>query len=303
MGASTLAGAARALALVTAVTAAGASAQQPLVPVPLDSGAIIRLRFSSAPPEIGRLVAPFGPDSSAFRYYDRFRLTEFHTRGGVFVTPAAGVAAVDVRVRTRSSEGAMFGGVVGLGFGLAGYKAFAGHCVDCQTMLGFGAASLAGVSALIGASIGGRSFVWRPARTWSPAIDRALSLDSGTIVRLELAHETRMTGRLLAWFPGDSAVFQYCTWPARRSCRSPDDPLAGRVAAADVRGIQVRERSRWSEGAVVGAMLGMIGGIEACRVFSENGSCMGAPLLLISAGFGGSVGGLAGSATGVWRAP
>lgn len=278
--------------------------QQPLVSVPIDSGTVVRLHFRNGPPVEGRLTATFTPDSTGFRYAIGTRISEYRTRfPRNRFTPAANVVAVDVQAGSHSQSGALVGGAVGVGFGVLGYRLFRSHCGNCATGLGFGVISLGGLSALLGSQLGGRSYIWKPAVELPPPFPPAASLDSGTIVRLELAGGARVSGTLLVPFRPDSTAFVYCAYPARRACRSRDDRYAAQTPAARVRDVRVRVRSRAPEGALLGGLVGMFGGITACEAFGENSSCNGPPLLFISGAFGAFIGVMAGSSTGVWRAP
>lgn len=293
----------RALALMAAVTATAARGQQPpLVPQRLDSGTVIRLRFPNGAMQIGRLLEPFAPESTAFRYAVAPRISEHRTQHpNNRQTPAREVAGVDVRLRSRSGQGVAIGGGIGLGIGVLGYQLFQGHCGNCQVGVAIGAATIGGVSALIGSHVGGRSSFWRPAMELPPPARVGGTIDSGRVVRLETLDGTRWRGTLLAPVDPGSIAYRFCTYPARRPCVGPRDRYATLIAADQVQSLDVRERSRWPEGMPLGALLGVVGGIGACEGLIHASDCRGVKVIAGSALVGGTVGALVGSAFGVWR--
>ncbi|MBI1967730.1 MAG: hypothetical protein HYS40_07055 [Gemmatimonadetes bacterium] len=97
------------------LAAAPVSAQQ-LVYLPLDSATVVRLHLLRGGTVSGRLLVPFGPDSTRFTWCPAgrggCRWDAGRTRR---LTPAADVRRVDVRRGSRSTQGAVIGGAVLVG--------------------------------------------------------------------------------------------------------------------------------------------------------------------------------------------
>jgi hypothetical protein len=158
---------ARAVALCATalVLAAPAAAQVKLLYVPLDSGAAVRLFLTDGRRATGRLLAPFGPDSTRFFYCPG-------ARGVCGAPPFAGprTTAADqvVRVETRRGNRAVTGALIGTGAAL-GATAIACALVDglgCDPADGtfvYAVLPAGLVGAGIGALIGGSIAVWAPA--------------------------------------------------------------------------------------------------------------------------------------------
>lgn len=136
------------------------ASQESLLYVPLDSATAVRLHLANGRRVTGRLVAPFGPDSTRFAYCPGVRgpcaTTE---RSAVRVLPAAAVTAVDTRRGSRATRGALLGALAAAG-GAAAFCALTdtGGCDPARG--GFFSYVLlpttlagAGVGALIGGSI------------------------------------------------------------------------------------------------------------------------------------------------------
>ncbi|MGD8727631.1 MAG: hypothetical protein PVH40_08295 [Gemmatimonadales bacterium] len=141
-------------------------AQVPLVRYGLGPGTVVRLHLESGQHERGKLLAPFAPDSTTFRYclypapvcgpdarYYRERL-------------AAEIRALDLHQGTRAGVGALIGLPVGIAVGII-LTEFAESAGERELSGGERTALLLGNSAVfagIGALIGGTMDRWRPAR-------------------------------------------------------------------------------------------------------------------------------------------
>ena len=87
-------------------------------PLPaLDSGATVRLQVGTGRRVTGKLLAPFAPDSTRFRYclYPAPPCTARDDRYAE--QPAGEVTAVQVRRGTQAIPGVAIGAAVGVGFG------------------------------------------------------------------------------------------------------------------------------------------------------------------------------------------
>lgn len=141
-------------------------AQDRLLYLPLDSATAVRLRLTDGRRVTGRLVQPFGPDSSRFVYCpgERARCPSA-AAGAVRVTPAADVTRVETRRGSRASRGASLGAVVAA----ASASAFCavtdtGGCDPAKgSFFGYVLVPAALVGAGIGALVGGSITVWAPA--------------------------------------------------------------------------------------------------------------------------------------------
>jgi hypothetical protein len=102
----------RAVLLAAMLFAAGSPcrSQTPLVRRALDSGLVVRLFPFTAPPEAGRLVAPFAPDSTTFRYCLYYAPP---CRSAVDATwrerPASNIARLEIKVGSRARRGFLIG--------------------------------------------------------------------------------------------------------------------------------------------------------------------------------------------------
>jgi hypothetical protein len=91
---------------------AGLSAQGGLVYLPLDSSSVIRLHLTGGRRVTGRLLAPFGPDSTRFVWCAGVRgPCGADARSGARVTPAADVTRVETRRGHRAARGAVVGAI------------------------------------------------------------------------------------------------------------------------------------------------------------------------------------------------
>lgn len=107
------------LAGVGALTPRGAVAQVPdmkLIYLPLDSATVVRLHFLRGERVAGRLLAPFGPDSTTLVYCQVKRSTCLSSAGeNRHAAPAAELTRIDIRRGTRSTEGAIAGALILIG--------------------------------------------------------------------------------------------------------------------------------------------------------------------------------------------
>ena len=139
-------------------------AQDRLLYLPLDSATTVRLRLTDGRRVTGRLVQPFGPDSTRFAY-----CPGEHARCpgavAVRVTPAADVTRVETRRGSRASRGAALGAVAAA----AAASAFCavtdtGGCDPAKGgFFGYVLLPAALVGAGIGALVGSSITVWAPA--------------------------------------------------------------------------------------------------------------------------------------------
>ncbi len=91
-------------------------AQEQLLYLPLDSATTVRLHLTDGRRIAGRLVQPFGPDSTRFVYCAGTRGPCGGTGAGVVrATPAPDVTRVDVRHGTRVARGATIGAGAAIG--------------------------------------------------------------------------------------------------------------------------------------------------------------------------------------------
>jgi len=138
-------------------------AGEPLLYLPLDSATTVRLGLVGGGRIVGRLVAPYGPDSSRFVYCPgMYRPCRGADAGRVRAVPAAEVALVETRRGSRATRGAVAGALVAAG-GAAVFCALTdtGGCDPAKG--GYFSyvllpAALAGAG--IGALIGGTIPVW-----------------------------------------------------------------------------------------------------------------------------------------------
>ena len=104
---------------VLALALAGPAGAQALVLVPLDSGTAVRLQIEAGPKITGRLLAPFGEDSTRFLYCPTLRGTCDGVKYSARVTPATSVSRVEAQNGTRATRGAFIGAGLALGTALA----------------------------------------------------------------------------------------------------------------------------------------------------------------------------------------
>lgn len=157
-----LSGCAAAVVLFALGAAVDVRAQNPLVTVPLDSGAVIRLHLRDGVTEGGKLIAPFGPESTQFSYCRWPALPCSVGGSGHLRRPTADVFRIDVHRGARAPRGAVVGGLVGVALGLVYIEALR---YSSETPLESGdrvrvvSASTA-LCAVFGATIGGLFDRW-----------------------------------------------------------------------------------------------------------------------------------------------
>ena len=154
------------IAALALAAPAALPAQEPLLYLPLDSATAVRLRLTDGRRVTGRLVQPFGRDSTRFVYCPGERAwCPADGAGAVRVTPAADVTRVETRRGTRASRGAVLGAVAGA----AAASAFCavtdtGGCDPAKgSFFGYVLLPAALVGAGVGALVGGSIAVWGPA--------------------------------------------------------------------------------------------------------------------------------------------
>lgn len=159
----------RILWLLCALSAAASSplqAQEPVVTRTLDSSAVVRLYLRDGGVEKGKLVTPFGPDSTVVRYC-RYPAPPCRIGGDRYAEHLVSeVTQLDVRSGTRVWWGAAIGASLGILAGFATIE-FIEWGEERQLSTGEGirvvflsTALLGGLGTLIGAGLD----AWRPAR-------------------------------------------------------------------------------------------------------------------------------------------
>jgi hypothetical protein len=160
--------AARTVRLLCAIGAAAAvplGAQEPVVSRTLDSSAVVRFYLRSGGVEKGKLLTPFGPDSTMFRFC-RYPAPPCTIGGDRYVErPEWDVTRLDLRSGTRLWWGTGIGASLGIIAGLTmidfiewGEERQLGTGEGIRVVL-VSTAILVGIGALIGAGLD----VWRPA--------------------------------------------------------------------------------------------------------------------------------------------
>jgi hypothetical protein len=141
-------------------------AQDRLLYLPLDSATAVRLRLTDGRRVTGRLVRPFGPDSTRFVYCPGQRARcPAEGAGAVRHTPASDVTRVETRRGSRASHGAALGAVGAV----AAASAFCavtdtGGCDPAKGgFFSYVLLPAALVGAGVGAIVGGSIAVWGPA--------------------------------------------------------------------------------------------------------------------------------------------
>jgi hypothetical protein len=153
------------LSLLALGLAEEGAAQRPLVSAPLDSGTVVRLRLRDGSFEGGKLLAPFGPDSSRFSYcrWPALPCVPGDTRH--VVRPAAAALGVDLHRGSGAPLGGAIGGAVGLALAYV-YIKLVEYGEEKEVGVGRGikiVAVTAGLSATFGAVVGGMFHHWAPA--------------------------------------------------------------------------------------------------------------------------------------------
>lgn len=141
-------------------------AQDRLLYLPLDSATVVRLGLTDGRRITGRLVRPFGPDSTRFVYCPgERRWCPADDAGAIRATPASDVTRVETRRGSRASRGAALGAVAAA----AAASAFCavtdtGGCDPAKgSFFGYVLLPAALVGAGVGALVGGSISVWGPA--------------------------------------------------------------------------------------------------------------------------------------------
>lgn len=129
-----------------------------------------------------------------------------------------------------------------------------------------------------------------------------VTIDSGKLVRMHTTNSV-VLGRLTARYQRPDAILHYCRYPGP-PCLGIDDSAAVRtIPAATLLRLEVSQGSQWPRGALIGGVLGGVGGAlftgAAC---SECSFKTGDFILLgiINGIFWGGVGALVGSAFPRW---
>ena len=127
----------------------GLAAQAPVRPFQLDSGTVVRLQLRSGVREKGKLLSPYGPDSSRLRYCHYpappCRVGDERYRD----QPTSDVSKVEVRRGSAWLPGLAIGGVVGVAFG-ALVVAFAESVGESPVSTGEKARAIAGGTLVFG---------------------------------------------------------------------------------------------------------------------------------------------------------
>jgi hypothetical protein len=156
--------------LSTCLVATGApcGSQTPLMRHELDSGRVVRLHLLSGPPEAGRLIAPFAPDSVTVRY------CLYYASPCQSVTDAtwrqrltSDIARLEIKVGSRAARGFLIGsaacGIVwALVSPLAGWPDWTENPAYLLVDFVGGAIVSAPVCGGTGALIGAQQPVWGP---------------------------------------------------------------------------------------------------------------------------------------------
>ena len=87
---------------------------------------------------------------------------------------------------------------------------------------------------------------------------RPFTLDSGTVVRLQLHSGVREKGKLLSAYAPDSSRLRYCHYPAP-PCRVGDARYRDQPTS-DVSNVEVRRGNAWLPGLVIGGVVGAVFG-------------------------------------------
>ena len=96
------------------------------------------------------------------------------------------------------------------------------------------------------------------------------TIDSGTLVRMHPAAGAPFQGRLVRPLTPSSPFIQFCRHPAP-ACVNPSDTVAiQRVPTASLIGLDVQRGTKWANGALWGALIG----IAAGKLVSEIGGTL-----------------------------
>jgi hypothetical protein len=135
---------------------------------------------------------------------------------------------------------------------------------------------------------------------------RPFTLDSGTVVRLQLHSGVREKGKLLSRYAADSSRVRYCHYPAP-PCRVGDERYRDQ-SASDVSSVEVRRGTAWLPGLAIGGVVGVAFGalvVAFAEDVGESPVSTGEKVRALGGGtivFGG-LGALIGTAFERWGSP
>ncbi len=119
-----------------------------------------------------------------------------------------------------------------------------------------------------------------PIAAQAPVIRQVL--DSGTLVRLHMAGDSIVRGRLIAPLAPGAATLFYCRYPGP-PCRVADDPGARQMPASSIQRIDVARSSGARTGGIIGAVIGLLIGTSLGQVCFD-GPCPSAGHAALHAG-------------------
>jgi hypothetical protein len=96
------------------------------------------------------------------------------------------------------------------------------------------------------------------------------SLDSGTVVRFQMAPGAAVRGRLLIPIRSTTPSITYCRYPGV-PCRSLDDPGVRTLDRSQIAHVDVADGSHWQRGALIGGAIGAALGVMG--LYLANGLC------------------------------
>ena len=142
--------------------------QVPLVRHALDSGRVVRLHLLSGPPEVGRLIAPFAPDSATIRYCLYYASPCRSVANATWRERlASDVARIEIKVGSRAGRGFLIGsaacGVMwALVSPIAGWPDWTDNAAYFFVDFVGGAIASAPTCGGLGALVGAQQPVWGP---------------------------------------------------------------------------------------------------------------------------------------------
>jgi hypothetical protein len=138
--------------------------QGPRLPRTLETGTVVRFHLGGGKQEGGRLLAPFAPDSTTFRYC-RYPAPPCEIGGLRYVErPLTDVRGIDLHRGTRAPLGGYIGGGFGFFFGLE-LRSFSESMAEHDLSTGEDIGIVAGSTlffGLIGVMIGAMFTKWAP---------------------------------------------------------------------------------------------------------------------------------------------
>jgi hypothetical protein len=102
------------------------------------------------------------------------------------------------------------------------------------------------------------------------AAQQSSPVDSGTVVRFQMATGATMRGRLLMPIRPSSPTITYCRYPGV-PCRTGDDPGVRTVDGPQVAHVHVADGSHWVRGGVIGGAIGAA--LGGAAISFANGIC------------------------------